>query len=151
MRENDRQRIRVRRPHVDEMNVESVYPRPILREAVDTSLEAAKVVLVAPIGDQRLGLRERNALRPVADRLMFRPASHAQPALQVAECFLRKYSPEWRHRFGSRRQYEACRRCARLTWVGQDRAQARRSLQYGAAHRDGIRHHGYCGIASRKT
>src|SRR6266850_1740139 len=36
-----------------------------------------QVVLVAPIGDQRLGLLERNALRPVADRLMLRPSGHA--------------------------------------------------------------------------
>src|SRR5258708_37767181 len=150
MRENDRQRIRVRRPRVDEMNAEPVYPRAILREGVDTSLEPTQVVRVAPISDQRLSLLERNALRPVADRLALRPASHAQPALQVAECFLGKSSPEWRHRFGSRRQYKGCRRCACLIWASQDgaqaqRAKARRNFQYGAAF---LAHDG---IASRKT
>src|SRR5258707_14667598 len=73
VREDDWQGLRVLRPHMQEMNSEAVDSRAELREGVGPSLEAAPVVLVAPVGDQRLGLVHGNTLRPVAHGCSLRP------------------------------------------------------------------------------
>ncbi len=52
---------------MDEVKAEPVDLGAVLREGVDASLEPAPVILVAPVGDQRLSLLEGYALRPVAD------------------------------------------------------------------------------------
>src|SRR6476469_5216199 len=73
VREDDWQGPGVLRPHMQKMNSEAVDSRPELGEGVDARLEAAPVVLVAPIGDQRAGCVQGNALRPVADGFSVRP------------------------------------------------------------------------------
>src|SRR5258706_3189928 len=67
VRENDRQRVLLRGAHMYEMNPNPVDLRPVLREGVDASLKAAPVILVAPVGKERLSLLEGDALRPVPD------------------------------------------------------------------------------------
>src|ERR1700729_3467997 len=73
VRENDRQRVPVRRVYMDEVNAKPVDLGAVLGEGVDASFEPAPVMLVAPVGDQRLGLLEGYALRPVADGFLLRP------------------------------------------------------------------------------
>jgi len=51
---------------MDEVNAKPVDLGAVLREGVDASFEPAPVILVAPVGDQRLSLLEGYALRPVA-------------------------------------------------------------------------------------
>src|SRR5260370_3790921 len=88
VRENDRQRVPVRGAHVDEVNAEPVDLGAVLWEGVEASLEPAPVVLVAPIGDQRLSLLEGYALRPVTDGFPLRPPSGREPTLEILECLL---------------------------------------------------------------
>jgi hypothetical protein len=89
VRENDRQRVLLRRAHVDEMNANPVDLRPVLREGVDASLKAAPVILVAPVRNERLGLLEGDALRPVADGFALRPPRGRQSALEIVQRCLR--------------------------------------------------------------
>src|SRR4029077_11534395 len=89
VRENDRQRVPVRGAHMDEVNAEPVDLGAVLWEGVEADLEPAPVVLVAPVGDQRLSLLERYALRPVTDGFPLRRPRGRQPKLEVVECLLR--------------------------------------------------------------
>src|SRR5690349_19717146 len=81
------------------MNANTVDPGPVLREGVDASLKAAPVILLAPVGNERLSLLEGDALRPVADGLLVRPAGHGQSPLEIVECSLGYANPEGCHRF----------------------------------------------------
>src|SRR5713226_2250170 len=87
--ENDRQRVLLRGAHVDEMNADPVNLGPVLREGVDTSLKAAPVILVAPVGNERLGLLKGDALRPVADGFPLRPPRRRQSTLEIVQRWLR--------------------------------------------------------------
>src|SRR4029077_14835716 len=95
VRENDRERVPVRRAHVDEVNAEPVDLGAVLWEGVEASLEPTPVVLVAPVRDQRLSLLEGYALRPVTDSFPLRPSSGRQPTLEIVERLLRYLDREW--------------------------------------------------------
>src|SRR5579864_2733357 len=71
------------------MNANTVDLGPVLREGVNASLKAAPVILVAPVSNERLGLLEGDALRPVADGFPLRPPRGSQPTLQIVQCRLR--------------------------------------------------------------
>src|SRR5580692_8152037 len=71
------------------MNAHPVDLGPVLREGVDASLKAAPVILVAPVGNERLSLLEGNALRPVADGFPLRPARGGQSTFEIIDCALR--------------------------------------------------------------
>ena len=58
---------------MNEMNAKPVDLGPVLREGVDASLKAAPVIVVAPVGNERLRLLEGDALRLVADGFPLRP------------------------------------------------------------------------------
>src|SRR5258706_13585616 len=89
VRENDRQRVLMRRAHVNEMNTKPIDLGPVLREGVDASLTAAPVILVAPVRNERLGLLKGDALRPVADGFALRPSRGGEPALKIVQRCLR--------------------------------------------------------------
>src|SRR4029077_9593219 len=89
VRENDRQRVPLRRAHVNEMNANPIDLGPVLREGVDASLKAAPVILVAPVGDKRLSLPEGDTLRPVADGFPLRPPRGRQSTLEIFQRGLR--------------------------------------------------------------
>lgn len=80
---------------MNEMNANPVDLGPVLREGVDASLKAAPVILVAPVGNERLGLLEGDALRPVTDGFSLRPPNGRQPTLEIVECLLRYLDLEW--------------------------------------------------------
>src|SRR5579864_3423601 len=71
------------------MNANPVDLGPVLREGVDASLKAAPVILVTPVGNERLRLLEGDALRPVTDGFPPRPPRGRQPTLEIVECLLR--------------------------------------------------------------
>src|SRR6202008_1671374 len=85
VRENDRQRVRLRGANVDEMNANPVDLGPVLREGVDASLKAAPVILVAPVSNERLSLLEGDALRPVANSFPLRPPRGRQSTLEIID------------------------------------------------------------------
>src|ERR1700730_4420185 len=75
MGEDYRQRVRMFRANVDEMNAEAIDLGPILRKPVQRFLAAPPVVVSPPVFNELAQLLERHTLRPVADRLSLRPAS----------------------------------------------------------------------------
>src|SRR5690349_16812663 len=106
VRENDRQSVPVRGAHVDEVNAEPVDLGAVLWEGVEASLEPVPVVLVAPVGDQRLSLLEGYALRPVTDGFPLRPPRGRQPKLEIVECLWRYVDFEWSNVLRRRGKYE---------------------------------------------
>ena len=72
--DDERHRVGFGRAGVDEVDVEVVDARRELRPHVHPFLGGAEVVLVAPVLRQVLHERERDALRPVVDRLALGPA-----------------------------------------------------------------------------
>src|SRR5258707_8206711 len=89
VRENDRQRVLLRRAHVNEMNANPTDLSPVLREGVDASLTAAPVILVAPVRNERLRLLKGDALRPVADGFALGPPHGGESALKIVQRCLR--------------------------------------------------------------
>jgi hypothetical protein len=81
------------------MNANPVELGPVLREGVDASLKAAPVILVAPVGNERLSLLEGDALRPVADGFPLRPAGLGQSPPEIVECGLGYSNLEGCHGF----------------------------------------------------
>ena len=76
-----------------------VYPKPVnrrleLREAVETSLPCAPVVLLQPIGGDLLRVCQRQPLRPIIHALVLGPSRLAQAALQVVELGVSRCDPE---------------------------------------------------------
>ena len=94
VRDDDRQRVRVRRADVQEVNVEAVDLGAILVEAVQRRLAAPPVVARPPVLHERAQLGERHALRPIRDRLAFRPARVRQALPQIVEGALRRVIAE---------------------------------------------------------
>ncbi len=85
VRDDQRQRVLVRRAHVDEVDVEAVDLGDELRERVQPRLETSHVVLVGPVAHERLDRRELDALRGVRDGLILGEAGLAQAAAQVLQ------------------------------------------------------------------
>src|SRR3989442_5748662 len=85
MRDDERQRILVRRLDVDEVDVEPVDLRDELRQRVQPRLEPPKVVLAAPVAHELLNGRELHALCLVCDGLPFGPARRLNAPAKVDE------------------------------------------------------------------
>ena len=95
MGEDDRQRVRMFRSYVDEVNAEAIDLRAKLWELIQCLLAASPVVIGAPVVDESTQLLEGNALRPVVSRLALRPARLCQTLLQVVQRVLRRMIGEW--------------------------------------------------------
>ena len=82
------QRVLVRRPDVDEVDVESVDLGQELRERVQPRLEPAEVVVVAPVSDELPHSRQGHALRLIGDGLLLGETRRRQASAQVVELLL---------------------------------------------------------------
>src|SRR5262249_20293830 len=98
MRDQQWQGMRVARLDVDEVDVETVEPRLELRKRVELRFRLAPVVLVAPVGDQRLQLRELNTLRLIGDGLLVRPARRTNTVAQIDDRVFGDVDLEWSNR-----------------------------------------------------
>ena len=74
VRDDQRQRVRVARTDVDEVDVDAVDRRDELRPGVQLRLGLAPVVVRAPVADELLQLGQPRALRPIGNRLPVGPA-----------------------------------------------------------------------------
>ena len=88
VRDDQGQRVLVRRPDVDEVDVETVDLGQELRERVQPGLEPAEVVVVAPVPDEFPHSRQGHALRLISDGLLIGEACRRQASTQVVEVFL---------------------------------------------------------------
>jgi hypothetical protein len=94
MRHDQRQRVRVRRTHVDEVDVHPVDLGRELRQRVQPRLHPAQVVVGRPVAGEFLDRRQLHALRAVLDQLPGRPARHGEAAAQVGQRLLRNLHVE---------------------------------------------------------
>ena len=94
VRDDQRQRVRVRRPDVDEVDVEAVDLGQELRERVQPRRQPAEVVVIGPVASELPGRREGHALGQVGDRLLLGPARRAEPLAEVVDVRLGHLDPE---------------------------------------------------------
>src|SRR3954469_18744050 len=107
--ENDeRQRVFVLRPDVNEVNVQPIDLSDELRESLELRLALAPVVLCLPIARERLDRRELDALRRIVDGLPFGPARGRDARAQVIEIRLAGLERERPDRCGGFRRLLGC-------------------------------------------
>ena len=94
VRHDQRQRVLVPRPDVDEVDLDPVDLGRELRQRVQPRLAPAPVVLGRPVAGERLQRRQLHALRPVGDELLGGPARRLDPAAQLSELLLRNLDLE---------------------------------------------------------
>ena len=97
--EHQREGVGVRRARVDEVDGNRIVATAAqlgaeLRERVEPLFGGAEVVAVAPVGAELLGVRERQALRPVVDGLGFRPTRAGEPIAEVGDRVSSDLDPE---------------------------------------------------------
>ena len=87
VRHDQRQRVLVPRPHVDEVDAGAVDLGRELRQRVQPRLAPAPVVVGRPVARQRLQRRQLHALRPICDQLLAGPAHRVDAAPKVGDRF----------------------------------------------------------------
>ena len=92
--DDDRQRVRILRPHMDEVNVHAIDFGGELRESVQPRLDLAPVVLRLPIAREFLHRRKWYALRVIRDDLLLRPTHRRDAAFQIRKRLIRKVNAE---------------------------------------------------------
>ena len=100
VRNEERQRVRVLRAHVDEMNVQSIDPGDELRQGVQPRLHLAPVVFRRPVARDVLHQRERDALRIVRDGLFLGPLRGGNAPAEVLKSGLGHVDGEGADRWG---------------------------------------------------
>jgi hypothetical protein len=91
---DQRQRIPVRRLHVDEVDIRPIDLGRELRQRVESRLACAPVVIGRPVADKRLDRRQLHALRPIGDQLPGGPARRRETAPQLSDLLLRDVNLE---------------------------------------------------------
>ena len=74
---------------MDEVDVDAIDPGDELREGIQLRFRLAPVVAGTPVLDQRLELRELDALRLVVDRLPVGPSRRRDATAEVDKLFFR--------------------------------------------------------------
>ena len=88
MRHDQRQRVLMPRPDVDEVDLDPVDLGRELRQRVQSRLALAPVVLGRPVAGERLQRRQLHALRSVCDELLGGPARRRDTPAQVIDLLL---------------------------------------------------------------
>ena len=85
MRHHERERRRLGRAHVKEVDAETVDFGAMLAEAVEHRLAAPPVIAVPPTVGEGPHFGERRPLAGVVDRLRIGPARASEPIAQIVE------------------------------------------------------------------
>src|SRR5918994_6982032 len=88
MGHDQRQRVRMGRADVNKVDVDAVDPGYELRQGIELRFRLAPVVAGAPMLDERLELRELDALRLVSNRLLVGPPCRRDPAAEFDQRLL---------------------------------------------------------------
>ena len=88
VRDDQRQRVRVRRPHVDEVDVLAVDLGLELRQRVQPRFARTPVVIGRPVAGELLDRGQLHALRPVFDQLRGGPARRGDAPPKVGDRFV---------------------------------------------------------------
>ena len=94
VRDDQRQRVRLLRTHVDEVNVDPIDRGDELRQGVELRLARAPVVLGSPVAREFLNRRELHALRLIRDDLPRGPSCRRDAPAQVGERLVRNVNGE---------------------------------------------------------
>jgi hypothetical protein len=85
MRDDERQRVLVRRPDVDKVDVEAVNFGNELREGVQPGLDPPEIVVGDPVARECLHGRQLHALRLIHHGLFLRPSRRCQAAPEILD------------------------------------------------------------------
>ena len=94
VRDEQRQRVLVRRLDVDEMDLEPVDLGLELRQRVQPRLDLAPIVLVGPVAGEGVDRRRLDALRRLRDELPAGPLRRGKAAPQLGELLVANLDPE---------------------------------------------------------
>ena len=108
VRDDHRQRIRMLRTHVNEVNVDPIDLGDELRQSVELRLALAPVVLGPPVAREFLNRRELHALRLIRDDLPLGPPCRRDAAFQVGERLVRKMNAEGADGVGAALRLRLC-------------------------------------------
>jgi hypothetical protein len=86
--DDERQRVLVRRPHVEEVDIEAVDLGDEPRQRVQPGLEPPQVGVGAPVAHEFLHRRQLHALRLIGDGLLLGPARRLHAPAQLGEVLL---------------------------------------------------------------
>src|SRR5688500_1934873 len=111
VRDDERQRVFVRRTNVNEMNVDPIDLGDEIRQRVESCLNLAPVVLRCPIARELLHRRELHALRCIG--FPVRPPRGVDAPSQVIEFRLRNVHAKWANHGGVTCLVDELRGC---TW-----------------------------------
>ena len=138
VRDDDRQRIRVLRLNVDEVNVQPVDLGDEIRQGIEARLDLAPVVLRRPIARERLHGRELHALRCVGDRFAFGPDGRLDAPAQLPELGFRNID--------AKRTNGGCAAVNRLCYCVHRCAPARQTYDPGGSEQavQGLRSTRWC-------
>ena len=92
--DDQRKRILLARPDVDEMNVEPVDVRHELREGIQLRFCLAPIVICRPVVRELPHRRELHALGLICDRLAVRPPGRRDPSAEIEERLFRNVDAE---------------------------------------------------------
>src|SRR3712207_2421995 len=94
VRHDQRQRVLVRRPDVDEVDVHAVDLGGELRQRVESLLALAPVVVGRPVASELLQRLELDTLRAIFDELLGGPARRGDASAEVVEILFRNVGAE---------------------------------------------------------
>ena len=94
VRDDQRQRILMRRTNVNEVNVQPIDLGDELRQGVQLRLALAPVVIGRPIAREFLNRRELHALRCIRDRFPLRPHCRVDAPAEIDERLVRNVDAE---------------------------------------------------------
>ena len=94
VRDDQRQRVVVLRPNVDEMDVQPIDLGHELRQGIQPRLALAPVVLRRPVAREFLNRRRLHALRLISDSLLVGEARRPDPSAKVVQLLLRHVNVE---------------------------------------------------------
>ena len=92
--DDQRKRILLLRPDVDEMNVEPVDVGHELRQGLELRFRLSPVVIGRPVARELPNHRERHALRLIRDGLLFGPPRGSYAPAKLREILVRNVDPE---------------------------------------------------------
>src|SRR5262249_17779047 len=95
VRDDDGKRVLLARTDVNEVNVHPVDLGDELRQSVQFRLDLSPVVVGGPVAGELLQLVEGNALRPIADGFLVRPAGRGNTTRKIGQRLVRDAHPEW--------------------------------------------------------
>ena len=112
---DQRQRPRMRRPHMEEVDLDPVDLGQELGQGVQPGLDPSQVIVAGPVAGQRLQGGQLHPLGPIGHQLLRRPPHPSETPPQVIQCPIRNLDAERANGVGGQ-----CRLLSCLSGRGHD-------------------------------